>query len=168
MLALDDPRWKAWTQPVAWFTQWLKRLLEKPNDLGLFYEDCYKLCSDEVTWSVAFAAAPYLVELARRAEPAARIQYIRFLGSIVMYRVPAGDVEPQSDCPPDLEAEFQTSVASALEMATALLLAAEAEADVRRLLAAIAAFKGFNDLARGIVDLAHDDRNEPPVEDIPF
>ncbi len=172
MLQFDDPRW---TELCAssngnanWLRQWLGQLLDRPDDLNLFGEDCWSLCSQEVTWAPAFAAAPYLVEIARRAGPTARLHHICFLGAVVMYRVPPGEAEPCSACPPELEAEFRGAIAEAAEMATELMPHATEERDVRCLLAAIAAFKGYDCLARGIVNLQHPQRPEAPAEIIEF
>ena len=171
MLRPDSPRWLelyAGGGDAASIPRWLYRLLDSPDDFGAFEQAWWMLCSDEITWSAGFAAAPVLVEAARRAQPANRAQYVCFLGSLVMYRVSHEEVGAPGECPPDLEAEFQEAVAAASEMAIALLPLANSEPEVRHLLAAIAAFKGFSGLARGIVDLPHDKRQEPPVEDINF
>ena len=145
-----------------------EKAFDRPDDLDLFGQDCSSLCSDEITWAPAFAAAPYLVEVVRRAGPPARLHYVCFLGAVAMYRVPPSESEPCSACPPELEAEFHSAVAAASEMATALLPQATEEPDVRCLLAAVAAFKGYNWLARGIVDLQHPQRPEVTQEEIDF
>jgi putative Mn2+ efflux pump MntP len=85
------------------------------------------LCSEEITWSAAFAAAPYLAEVARRAQPAARVQYVCFLGAVVLYRVLPDEEESIAQCPPDLEEEFREAVAAALGMAVTLLPTAAGE-----------------------------------------
>src|SRR5262249_62087339 len=109
MLRLDDPRWSelsAGGGDALSVPRWLHRLLDSSNDLDLFEQERWMLCSDEITWSAAFAAAPYLLEAARRANPTARVQYVCFLGSVAMYRVAPGESEPWGECPADLEAEF--------------------------------------------------------------
>jgi hypothetical protein len=172
MLRFDDPRWAelcaANNGNANWLCQWLGQLLDRPDDLDLFEQDCWNLCSEEVTWAPAFAAAPYLVEISRRAGPPARLHYVCFLGAVAMYRLPPGESLPCSACPPELEAEFRDAIAAASEMATALVPFATKECDVRCLLAAIAAFKGYNWLARGIVDLQHPQRPEAPEDEIDF
>ncbi|MEZ6139601.1 MAG: hypothetical protein R3B84_03430 [Zavarzinella sp.] len=172
MLPFDDP---LWTELCAssncnaiWLRQWLVQLLDHPDDVVLFGQDCWSLCSEEVTWAPAFAAAPYLVEIARRAAPPARLYQVCFLGEVAMYRVPPGESEQCSACPTTLEADFRGAIASASEMAIALLAHATEEADVRCLLAALAAFKGYIELARGIVDLQHSQRPKVPAEEIEF
>ena len=172
MLQFDDPRWAELCASSGgdanWLRQWLGRLLDRPDDLDLFREDCWSLCSEEETWAPAFAAAPYLVEVARRAAQPARLHYVCFLGAVATYRAPPDESEPCSTCPPELEAEFHGAIAAASEMAIGLLAHATDEPDVRCLLAAIAAFKGYNGLARGIVDFQHAQRPEAPEEEIEF
>src|SRR4051794_22518020 len=99
MLPLDDIRWTelhAEGESAAYVTQWLRKLLKQPNDLNLFVQSRWMLCSDEVTWSASFAAAPYLVECAQRAELAARVEYVCFLGSLAMYQSLLAAAEPST------------------------------------------------------------------------
>jgi hypothetical protein len=136
--------------------------------LDLFSEsDLLSNYAEENTYSAAFAVAPYLIAAAQGVQPEVQFWYIRFLAMVVMYRSPAGE-EPMGDCPPDLEDEFRGAVAAALGMAAGLLPALVYESDVRWLLAAIAAFKGFPGLARGIVEIQHEQRPDEPSAEIPF
>jgi hypothetical protein len=171
MLPLDDPRWTechAEGGHAAHVPRWLRQLLNQPDNLKLFEQQRWMLCSEEVTWSAAFPAAPYFIEAARRAQRAARTEYVCFLGSIVMYRVSREEADQFTKCPLDLEPAFQGAVIAAEEMATSVLPGAKSEEAVRRLLAAVAAFKGFPGMARAILDLKHERRQEVPDEDIAF
>ena len=171
MLPLDDCRWTqlyAGGDDAAYVPTWLCRLTDRPDDLVPFEQERWMLCSDEVTWSASYAAAPFLLEAARRAQPVARFEYICFLGSVAMYRVPHDEADQCTACPRDLEPAFLEALAGAEEIAIAMLPEAKSEADVRRLLAALAAFKGFSGLARGILDLQHEARRDLPPEEIAF
>jgi hypothetical protein len=171
MLPLDDARWAtlhAGGGSADDVPRWLRRLRERPDDTRPLRREGWALCSDEVTWSAAFAAAPHLVAAVRAAGPAARLEYLCFLGMLVMYQVPAGDADQYTACPPDLEPAFREAVAAAEGFAAGALGAARREPDVRWLLAALAAFKGFPGLARGITDVAHEGRRDEPPEEIPF
>jgi hypothetical protein len=81
-----------------------------PDNVALFGDELPLLCSEDITWSLAFAAAPHLVEFARRSQPAVRLQYVCFLGQLAMYRVSHEEVEPNTRCPSDLEADFNGAI----------------------------------------------------------
>jgi hypothetical protein len=169
-LSLNDPRWAflhTRNGDGASIPRWLSGLLQNPDDLDLFQDEACGLSSgEEITYSAAFAAAPYLMEVARRAGSKARLEYVSFLGMIAQYRLPPG--EPLGECPPDLEPPYQQAVTDALDMALAMLRDETSEPSVRVLLADIAAFKGFAHMANRIIEIKHDLRQDPPVQEIPF
>jgi hypothetical protein len=172
MLSLDDKRWSSLqtrNEDGGWVPRWLRRLQENPNDLNLFWESrSLSNYAEENTYSAAFAATPYLVEVARSAQPAERLHYVFFVAMVTMYRIPPGGSDPYMECPPDLEEGFQEAIASALEMAVALLPVTTREPNVRWLLASIAALRGFPGFGRAVIEIQHEQRQDPPQEEIPF
>lgn len=170
MLPLDDPRWNSLHAEGgnAHVPRWLRSLLDRPDDTGPLAREGWALCSQEITWAAAFAAAPHLLAAARAAQPEAQWTYLCFLGMIAMYRVPADEADEFTTCPPDLEPAFQETLTASARLAAGALTAAVQEPDVRQLLAAVAAFKGFSGLARGITDLAHEGRHDEPPGEIAF
>jgi hypothetical protein len=170
VLPLDDPRWATLHAEGGGsdVPRWLRLLLDHPDDTGPLVCHGWAVCSDEVTWAAGFAAAPHLLAAARSARPEARTEYLCFLGMVAMYRVPAGEAEEATACPPDLEPAFREAVAAGAVLAADSMAWAAREPDVRRLLAAVAAFRGFPGLARGITDLAHAGRSDQPPEEIAF
>ncbi len=146
MIPLGDVRWLTLAQSERdgrYLVQWLRRLYEEPDNTSLFSEESHLLCSEEITWSPAFATAPHLIKIAQRSQTRARIHYVSFLGNLAIYRVPDEHVEASTRCPPDLEKDFAESMTAARDIAIALLPSAAEEENVRRLLAAIAAFQGL-------------------------
>ena len=107
MLALDDERWKdlphrGWSKgkrskldPDAPFIpDELKKLIDDPKDFKTLRYISPYLCSEGTTWDAAFAAIPYLVELAKRLSPKERLDYLIFLGFMV---IDAGSSENVED-----------------------------------------------------------------------
>src|SRR6187551_2571495 len=101
MLPLDDPRWpdlyhQAGTgqeqfkhDPDAPFVpDELRHLLANPDDLQRFRSLWPYLCSEGSTYPAAYAAVPYLIEIARRLPPAERTEYVVVIGLIVMFSGP--------------------------------------------------------------------------------
>src|SRR5258706_409091 len=124
MLPLDDSRWsllQTHSEDGGWVPGWLRRVLECPNDVALLNEGAYALWSDENTWSASFAAAPYLVEAATRANPAAQFEYVTLVGLIAAYRTKPGTGDANDACPPDLEDGFRKATEDALSLAVGLM-----------------------------------------------
>jgi hypothetical protein len=158
MLALDDPGWSSLQTRNGdgrWVPGWLRFLLKAPNDISRYQPECYDLCSDENRWSAAFAAFPYIVEAAEKAEHAARWEYICHLAAIVRYHVRNADVDACDSlaCPEELEDAFRDSIAVRLPMAAAMLPDEKDELRLALLLAAVANFQACPRIADGIVDL---------------
>jgi hypothetical protein len=54
----------------------LAQLLENPADLERFRELWPELCSEGTAWAAAYAAVPYVVDLARRVPPEQRVEFL--------------------------------------------------------------------------------------------
>jgi hypothetical protein len=145
-LPLDSPRWsRLWTRmgPGAYpVPQALRDLGDDPSDLELFREMWPEICAEETTYDAAYAAAPYLVDIAARPDTAN--QYLIVLGLIATYA---------SDVPSDLEPAFRTAMRRGLTLALERLETCRTDADLRYLLASVAAMRGRPDLAEVLQDL---------------
>jgi hypothetical protein len=145
-LPLDSPRWsRLWTRmgPGAYpVPQALRDLGDDPSDLELFREMWPEICAEETTYDAAYAAAPYLVDIAARPDTAD--QYLIVLGLIATYA---------SDVPGDLEPAFRTAMRRGLTLALERLETCRTDADLRYLLASVAAMRGRPDLAEVLQDL---------------
>ena len=122
----------------------LGHLVEHPDDLDAFGELWPQLCSEGTTWPAAFAAAPYLVELARFAKPESASQYLIVLGLFATY---AG--EP----PGDLADAYAAAVIDALPQVTEALRTCRSDETLRYLLGSVAALRGRTELAALLQDV---------------
>jgi len=97
MLRLDDPRWpdlnhRGWSagrassdDPAAPFVpDELRHLLANPADRQRFTALWPYLYSEGTAWPAAYAAVPYLVEIARQLSPAKRVEHVYVVGLVVM------------------------------------------------------------------------------------
>ena len=147
-LPLDSPRWsQLWTRmgPGAYpVPQALRDLGDDPSDLELFREMWPEICAEETTYDAAFAAAPYLMDFAGRLDPADADEYLIVAGLIATYA---------SDVPSDLEPAYRTAMHRGLALALGRLENCTTDADLRYLLASVAAMRGRTDLAEVLQDL---------------
>jgi hypothetical protein len=154
MLPLDDPRWpglghRNWSpgqQPgqdpgVPFVPEELRRLMSDPADFARFTDLWPYLCSEGTAWPAAYAAVPYLVELARRRTPPERGDYLYVVGLIVICSGAYGQAAP--GLPEDIAAAYRQALPEALSLITEQLATAQSLMDTRYLLAATAALKGF-------------------------
>ena len=147
-LPLDSPRWsRLWTRmgPGAYpVPQALRDLGNDPSDLELFREMWPEICSEETTYDAAFAAAPYLVDLAAGSGTAGADEYLIVVGLIATHA---------SEVPGDLEPAFRTAMHRGLSLALERLEVCKTNAELRYLLASVAAMRGRTDLAAVLQDL---------------
>ena len=147
-LPLDSPRWsQLWTRmgPGAYpVPQALRDFGDDPSDLERFRELWAELCAEETTYDAAFAAVPYLMDFAARVDPADADEYLIVAGLIATY---------VSDVPSDLEPAFRTAMHRGLTLALDRLENCTTDADLRYLLASVAAMRGRTDLAAVLQDL---------------
>lgn len=147
-LPLDSPRWsRLWTRmgPGAYpVPQVLRALGDDPSDLELFREMWSEICAEETTYDAAFAAVPYLMDFAGRLDPADADEYLIMAGLIATYA---------SDVPSDLEPAYRTAMHRGLTLVLERLETCKTNADLRYLLASVAAMRGRTDLAEVLQDL---------------
>jgi len=163
MLPLDDPRWKdldhrGWScghrsklDPTAPFVpDALRALSEKPSDHTRFQELWPYLCSEGTAWPAAYAAVPYIVEIAQKLQPAERFEYLYVIGLIRMSEaVESGDSALRTS----VAASYREALPRALALVAELVPHPHDASTTRYLLAAIASLKGHTDLARILNEL---------------
>ena len=153
MLPLGDPRWKelnhrGWTSgeryhldPEAPYApEELAKLLERPSDIKRFQNLWPYLCSEGTAWAAAYAAVPYVVELARRLSPEQRLEHLYFLGLVVMCSCP--ECGESFAIKPYLKQSYEQALAETLPLLAETLVCRHELTDTRYLLAAAAALKG--------------------------
>ena len=158
MLDLDDRRWRELSH--RGYSGWsgapasidpdspdapaeLRALIETPSDVRRFQLLWPYLCSEGTTYPAAYAAVPYLVDIAARLSPADRFEYVFVVGLITTYSV-AASIKPY------LKESYEAALPKALALLTETLLCQHSEADTRHLLSAAAALKGHTRLAETI------------------
>jgi enamine deaminase RidA (YjgF/YER057c/UK114 family) len=164
MLALDDPRWpdlnhRGWSAGGASYgdpdspvvADELRYLLANPADRQRFTALWPYLCSEGTAWPAAYAAVPYLVQIARQLSPAERFEHVYVVGLVVMCsgtygRTPGG-------LPADIAAAYRHALPQALTLLTETLTAPHDLDATRYLLAAAAALKGHPALGDALNDL---------------
>jgi hypothetical protein len=124
--------------------QALRDLDDDPSDLELFREMWPEICAEETTYDAAFACLPYLMDLAGRRDNAHADEYLIVAGLIATYA---------SDVPSDLEPAYRAALHRGLTLALERLESCGTGADLRYLLAMVAAMRGRTDLAAVLQDL---------------
>jgi hypothetical protein len=165
MLPLDDPRWedlnhRGWTaghryslEPDAPFVpKELAALLDDPADIERFSALWPYLCSEGTTWAAAYAAVPYVVELASRLPAGQRFEHLYFVGLVVMCSCPeAGE---SFVIKPYLRESYQVALGQALPLLAETLASSPLdELHTRYLLAATAALKGHPRLGTALNEI---------------
>jgi hypothetical protein len=153
MLLLDDPLWKeldhsGWAsgarysldQNAPFVPDVLAELWERPSDIERFRALWPYLCSEGTAWSAAYAAVPYVVELAKRLPPEQRFEHLCFLGLVVMCSCP--ERGESFAIKPYLTESYRRALAHALPLLLETLAGQHDAAETRYLLAATAALKG--------------------------
>ena len=124
--------------------QVLQALGDDPSDLELFREMWPEICSEETTYDAAFAALPYLIDLAACLGTAEADENLIVAGLIATYA---------SEVPSDLEPAFGAAMQRGLTLALERLESCKTDAHLRYLLASVAAMRGRTDLAEVLQDL---------------
>jgi len=163
-MPLDDSRWlelghRNWSPgqrpgddpSVPFVPEELRHLLDNPAGHERFADLWPYLCSEDTPWPAAYAAAPYLVELARRLPPAERGDYLYVVGFVAMCSGSFGRTPP--GLPEDIAAAYRQALAEALPLLTEQLATAHDLMDTRYLLAAAAALKGHPEFGEFLNDL---------------
>jgi hypothetical protein len=164
MLSLDDSRWKnldhrGWSEgsrskvdpdaPIVW--EELTLLLNDPSDIRRFRLLWPYLCSEGTTWAAAYAAVPYVIELAARLPPEQRLEHVYFVGLVAMCSCPSSG--ESFAIKPYLVDSYWQALAQAMPLLVETLLCHHNATDTRYLLAAAAALKGQSRLGRVLNDL---------------
>jgi len=159
MLTLEDPRWlsldhrnRSKGEGDPFVPDELRHLLAHPAD-GERFDDLWPyLCSEGTAWPAAYAAAPYLVAIARGLPPAQRDYYLYVVGLTAICSGEYG--QTPSDLPDDIADAYRQTLPEALTLLTETLAAAEHDQiTTRYLLAAVAALKGHPEYAEILNDL---------------
>lgn len=168
MLPLADPRWldldhRGWSagrrseldRETPFVPDELHHLLANPGDQQRFTSLWPYLCSEGTAWPAAYAAVPYLVEVARQLPPAERTDHVYVIGLIVMCSGPYGTTP--AELPDDIATAYLHALPQALTLLTETLSTPHDLVMTQYLLAAAAALKGH-------VTLAHvlDELEDPP------
>ncbi len=160
MLSLDDNNWKelnhrGWSNggrsksdlDAPYIPDELKLLLENPYDLERFEYIAPYLSSENTTWEAAYAATPYIVEIAKRLSPKERTTYLINIGFIVWDS--ASNIEENNKIKPYLS-DYKNALSDALPLLLETVLEEHNAVDMRYLLATLAALKGYSHLGEVI------------------
>jgi hypothetical protein len=144
-LPLDSPRWGTLHtrdgRGAGWVGEAIRELQKGSFDARAFHELWTELCSEDRTYDAAYAAAPYLVEMAARLPLVERTEHLIVLGLIATY---AGDL------PPDLQPAYRQAIDAALTLTLQALADCPSGHELRYLLSAVAAFRDRTDLASAL------------------
>lgn len=149
-LPLDDPYWQDLDHRGGRDTPdvptELAALVTDPDQEERFRDLWPYLCSEGSTWPAAYAATPYLVDLASSLPPERRVEHIAALGLIAAHGAPA-------DAPDRLADAYIAGLSRAVPLAAETLAQPVATSDLVWLLAAVAALHGHAALAQVLPDL---------------
>ena len=146
-LPLTDPRWNELSTRcynAGFVPQALTYLLEHPDDLEAFEKLSGELTCENTTWSAAYAAAPYLVDMARGLSPAQRAKHMIVLGYMAYSE--SADPEPGLEKPDYLAESYDEALRECLPLLAETLLCPHDWEETRYLLASAAALKGYRQL----------------------
>ena len=158
MLPLDDPRWKRlahrnWSEGrgAPDVAAELARLLKHPEDTNGFQELWPYLYSEGTLYPAAYAAVPYVLEIARRLPPYQRAEHLMLIGYAAVPEDASlsflGDVSPL------VELDYRQSLKAALPLLSETLLHPLDRDMLRFLLAALAGLKGHFPLQEALENL---------------
>jgi hypothetical protein len=142
-LPFNDPRWNelnARCESADFVTQALAHLLEHPDDLEGFDKLSGELTCENTTWSAAYAAAPYIVAIARRLSPPQRLKHMIVIGYMAYSECP--DAGGAFQKPAYLVESYEEALREALPLLAETLLCPHNAEETRYLLASAAALKG--------------------------
>jgi hypothetical protein len=143
MLPLNSPRWQelkirsgaASTVPTE-----IGHLLEHPDDAERLADLSSELCSEDTAWSAAYAAAPYLLEIARKQSLEARGYALVSIGFVVL-------CSADTVVPDDLMPAYQAAISGTLPLLLETMHLPAPLEDLRYQFLAVAALKGHLALA---------------------
>jgi hypothetical protein len=146
-LPLNDPRWNELSTrrgPAGFVAHALTHLLDHPDDVEAFDRLSEGLTCENTAWSAAYAAAPYIVEIARRLSPAQRLKHMIIVG----YMAYSEDAGPGKEVekPAYLAESYEQALRECLPLLAETLLCEHDAEETRYLLASAAALKGYRNL----------------------
>jgi hypothetical protein len=152
-LPLDDPRWdtlghrggKGTENDAPHPAGELKELLTDPGDEDRFGDYWPYLCSEGTTWPAAYAATPYLVDMAAALPPDRRANKLAVVGLIIA-------CGSDGSCPDDLRPAYLAAQQRMYPLIGASLPFLDGN-DLRYVLAAIAALRGQVPLAEVLANI---------------
>jgi hypothetical protein len=146
-LPLNDRRWSelaARCGSASFVPTALAHLLEQPGDLEAFDKLSAELTCENTTWSAAYAAAPYIVEIARRLSPVERLKHMIIVGYMAYSECPESGEAFEK---PDYVAEgYEEALRECLPILAETLTCRHNAEETRYLLASVAALKGDRNL----------------------
>ncbi len=179
MLPLEDPRWRelnhrGWSNgarsnndsDAPFVPEELSQLLEDPNDIEKFQNLWPYLCSEGTTWAAAYAAIPYIVEIAKRLSPEERFEHVYFVGLAVMCSCP--DAGESFAIKPYLAESYERSLVATFPLLFETVACRQNVSDTRYLLASLAALKGHPKLGNLLNHLECIQSNCPKCGELVF
>jgi hypothetical protein len=165
MLDLTDAKWHALNGNYGNGEQ-IAELLSKANanaPMDQWYEDLFQgLCHQDTVSEAAYAAAPHLVKLAASSK-AIRLHLLILLGACYANSASPVATELEEEWHPaakkpipisaELEEEWQASARMAIPLLAELLSTPQPELELRHLFASLAAFHGYQWLAKRLETL---------------
>ena len=153
-LPLNDPRWNdlsARCGSAGFVAEKLAHLFEHPDDLEAFDKLSGELSCENTTWSAAYAAAPYIVEIARRLSPAQRLKHMICVGYMAYSE--CSESGKWFEKPADLAESYEQALRDCLPLLAETLLCEHNAEETRYLLASAAALKGHRSLGDALEGL---------------
>jgi len=153
-LPLNDPRWNelyARSSSASFVPKALAHLLDHPDDLEAFDELSGELTCENTTWTAAYAAAPYIVEIARRLPPPQRLKQMIIVGYMAYSECP--DQGERFEKPDYLQQSYEDALRECLPLLAETLLCKHNAEETRYLLASAAALKGHRQLGYALEGL---------------
>jgi len=165
LIELTDPKWSKLKANYGNGTLVAKLIAQAQSGAPIdeWYEELFQgLCHQYTVSQAAYAAAPHLVKIA--ASPGApRMELLILLGACYansVSHVPteleeAWHAQARKDIPPpaELEEEWHTSARVAIPLLAELLAEPQPELELRYLFASLAAFQGYQWLAKKLETL---------------
>ena len=143
----------------------LAALYQDPNDTDRFNRLWPELCSEGTTWSSAYAAAPFILELARKTDSKPRFTYLYVLSLFRQCEFRHVGSDSHFHCTDEFRRSYELALKSALPL-LAEISDHDFGSDTSYFLSAIATFKGQIQLASCIERIAAEDYKCPECQEL--
>src|SRR5436190_22453652 len=146
-LPLNDPRWnelRARRGSAEFVSEALLHLLDHPDDAEAFDTLSVELTCENTTWSAAYAAVPYIVQIARRLSPTRRLMHMIIVGYMAYSESEISSAGTEK--PAFLVESYEQALRDCLPLLAETLLCEHTAEETRYLLASAAALKGYRNL----------------------